>query len=374
MKPYIYADNAATTRLDPDAFEAMKPYLLEEYGNPSQPYFFSERPKEAISEAKEVIARCINASPDEIYFTSGGTESDNWAIKGLPLALHRRDEIITTEIEHHAVLKACCAAKELGYHITYLPVTNEGTVLPEALRSAVSDKTKLVSIMTANNEIGTVEPIKQLCEISHEKGALFHTDAVQAVGHIKIDVKELGVDLLSASAHKFGGPKGVGFLYIKKETDISPIIVGGAQQQEMRAGSENVPGIVGMAAALKKSCEEMDKTSQHLQVLEGILTSRLNKSGIDYIRNGSAEHLPGLISLSFKGADGELIFNRLDLMSIYVSTGAACNGTESKLSHVIEAIKCDPLYARGTIRISFGKSNTEDDAENIAKAICDILK
>ena len=285
MKCHIYADNAATTKLDKDAFEAMLPWLREEYGNVSQPYAFARKPREALMEARMRIAECIGALPEEIYFTSGGTESDNWAIKGM--MRHGDDRAtITSMIEHHAVLHACRTIERLGFPVVYLPVDGNGLVTPEILSQVITNETKLVSVMLVNNEIGTIEPVADLACIAHNHGALFHTDAVQAVGHIPVDVKALSVDLLSASAHKFNGPKGVGFLYIKKDTEISPYVDGGAQEAGMRAGTENIASIVGMAVALQKNVHVMKETQYHLKNLEQIIVAALSNAEIDYIRNG----------------------------------------------------------------------------------------
>lgn len=373
MKHLIYADNAATTKLDIDAFEAMKPFLLDEYGNASQPYSFARKPKQALKEARATIAQCINAEPEEIFFTSGGTESDNWAIKGIACLGSEKRAIITSQIEHHAILRACEDIENLGYPVTYLPVTKEGVVTTGSLGSVITPNTRLVSIMYANNEIGTIEPIKELCEIAHRNGALFHTDAVQAVGHIQIDVKDLGVDMLSASAHKFNGPKGIGFLYIKKGTPIASYISGGAQEFGMRAGTENVASIVGMAVALKKNCDNLAENMQHVENIESHLIDKLSSSGLDFVKNGSPQHIPGNVSLSFKNADGEALLHRLDLMGICVSTGAACDTTNTQISHVLHAINLDPEYAIGTIRISFSPKNTLSEVETICDHIVRII-
>ena len=373
MKRFIYADNAATTKLDIDAFEAMKPYLLDEYGNASQPYSFARKPKQALKEAREIIAQCINAEPDEIYFTSGGTESDNWAIKGVAFSDSGKHTIITSQIEHHAVLRACADIEKLGYPIVYLPVTTEGVVTPESLRSVITSNTHLVSVMHANNEIGTIEPIKELCEIAHTNGALFHTDAVQTVGHIYIDVKELGIDMLSASAHKFNGPKGIGFLYIKKGTSICSYSSGGAQEFGMRAGTENIASIIGMAVALKKNCDNLDENTRHIENMESCLIDNLFSSGLDFVRNGSPYHIPGNISLSFKNANGEALLHRLDLMGICVSAGAACDTFETQTSHVLNAIGLNHEYTIGTIRISLAANNTQENVSDIFAAIKTIL-
>lgn len=374
MKEYVYADNAATTKLDIDAFEAMKPFLLEAYGNASQPYSFAQIAKRAVKNARETIAKCIGALPEEIYFTSGGTESNNWVIKSSVSSYSKKQTIITSQIEHHAILHACTAIESLGYPVIYLPVTNTGEVLPETLEDSISENTKLVSVMFANNEIGSVQPIKKLVQITHRHGALFHTDAVQAVGHIKLDVHELGVDFLSASAHKFNGPKGVGFLYIRKGVNIPPYIDGGSQEFGLRAGTENVAGIVGMATALEKNCANIDKTAKHLHELETHLIGFLQKNDIEYVRNGSANRTPGNISLSFKNANGEGILHRLDLMGICVSTGSACDSKNTQVSHVLRAITLDDEYANGTIRISLGPNNTLEEVERIATCLIKILK
>lgn len=369
----IYADNAATTALDIDAFEAMKPYLLKEYGNASQPYSFARPVKRALAIAREIIADCIGAHPEEIFFTSGGTESDNWAIKG---TLQYGDDraILTSQIEHHAILNACASVERLGYPVIYLSVDKKGVITPATLNKRITGNAKLVSIMLVNNEIGTIEPIKELAEIAHKHGALFHTDAVQAVGHIPVNVEVLGVDMLSASAHKFNGPKGIGFLYIRKGSDIRSLADGGAQEFGMRAGTENVAAIVAMAESLRKNCAQIDETESRLRKLENIFIQALNEARIDFIRNGDDNHLPGNISISIKNASGEMLLHRLDLKGICISTGSACDSVNTQVSHVIQAISVPEDYAAGTIRISFGRDNQESDAQDIADAIVSILK
>lgn len=382
MKQYIYADNAATTKLDSDAFEAMKPYLLDDYGNASQPYFFGKKAAHAIKEARKTIAECINASPEEIFFTSGGTESDNWAIKCFGFSSTGIRHIVTSKIEHHAVLNACrqCELDDSGKtDVFYIANDRTGTVLAEDLirilqrprEAAASCETTLVSVMFANNEIGTIQPIKELARIAHDNGALFHTDAVQAVGHVKIDVKELGVDYLSASAHKFNGPKGIGFLYVRKGAPIHPLHNGGTQENGMRSGTEDVASIVGMAVALKKNCETIDENAEKLCRLETILLEGIH--GLDFVRNGAEKHIPGNISLSFKDKDGEALLHRLDLMGICVSTGSACDSVNTQISHVLKAIELPEEYAKGTIRISLGKSTIVDETKIIAKKLFDII-
>lgn len=374
MKQFIYADNAATTQLDIDAFNAMKTYLLSEYGNASQPYSFAKTAKKALKESREIIAQCIGANPEEIYFTSGGTESNNWAIKGSAFADFEKRATITSVIEHHAVLRACADIERLGYPVVYLPVDSVGNVQAQMLSESITCKTRLVSVMMANNEIGTIQDISALAEIAHSHGAVFHTDAVQAVGHIPIDVGALGVDMLSASAHKFNGPKGIGFLYIRKGTELSAYISGGGQESNMRAGTENIASIVGMAIALDKNIKTIDETTKHLIMLENQLINALYANHVDFIRNGSESHIPGNISLSFPGYDGEALLHRLDLLGIFVSTGSACDSNNTQISHVLKAIGLEEKYAKGTIRISLGRNNTEEDVTAIATAITSILK
>lgn len=373
MKQHIYADNAATTKMDKAVFEAMIPWLLEEYGNASQRYAFARKPKKALADARDAIAECIGALPEEIYFTSGGTESDNWVIKCSALSNLERKEIITSSFEHHAILHACAAIECLGYPVTYMQPSNEGYITPEILKNRITDNTYLVSVMYANNEIGSIQPIGELCEIAHAHGALFHTDAVQAVGHVKINIHELGVDFLSASAHKFNGPKGIGFLYIRKGVEISPYADGGAQENSHRAGTENVAAIVGMATALKSNCEFLEQNRHYIMNLESRLIAQLNEAGVVYKRNGGDNKLPGLLSLSFLDKDGEVLLHRMDLMGISVSTGSACDSVNTEISHVLKAIRLDENYAKGTIRISLGKNNTEEDVEKIASSLIKII-
>lgn len=372
MKRLIYADNAATTKLDSIAFEAMTPYLLNEFGNASQPYSFAREPKKALAEARQTIASAINALPEEIYFTSGGTESDNWAIKGSAFLDAEKRTTIISAIEHHAVLRACEAIERLGYPVAYINPDSQGLITPKALKSVITDNTRLVSVMYSNNEIGTIEPIKELAQVAHRHGSLFHTDAVQAVGHVSIDVKAIDVDMLSASAHKFNGPKGIGFLYIRKGVSIAAFNDGGSQEYGRRAGTENIASIVGMAVALKSNLTKLSENEAHILKLERLLLSELSE--LDYIRNGAGNHIPGNISLSFKDRDGEALLHRLDLAGICVSTGSACDSVNTQVSHVLKAIGLEECYAKGTIRISLGKDNTVDDIKAIAAALKKIMK
>ena len=372
----IYADNAATTKLDIEAFKLMTSYLLDDYANPSQPYSFSRKVKLAIKNARSTIAKCINADPDEIYFTSGGTESNNWVIKNFGSTSDIK-HIITSEIEHHAVLRACKHMEEIGATVKYLSVDEKGLVKTEELNNmfssvddpVISCDTTLVSVMMANNEIGTIEPIKELVDVAHKHGAYFHADAVQAVGHIKIDVKALEVDFLSASAHKFNGPKGIGFLYVRKGTIIQPHNDGGAQENGLRSGTENVAAIIGMAKALENNVNSMEENKKQLLKYESIIENLLREKDIRYVRNGYFKHIPGNMSLSFAGFEGEAILHRLDLMGICISTGSACDSQRTQISHVLKAIGIDQELAEGTIRISLGKNNTEDEVWEIGKAL-----
>ena len=369
MKQMVYADNAATTKLDIDAFEAMKPYLLGEYGNASQPYSFARNPKSALKEARRIIASCINASPEEIYFTSGGTESDNWAIKGVVSLIDTKKHIVTSAFEHHAVLRSCESIEQLGYSVVYLKPNSQGVITEDTLVSVITPSTGLVSIMMSNNEIGTIQPIKALATLAHKNGAVFHTDAVQSVGHIPIDVCDLGIDLLSASAHKFNGPKGTGFLYKKNGIKITSFMNGGAQESGIRAGTENVAAIVGMAVALKKNCDNLQANMKKVRSLEEMLLSLLTNKKIPFVRNGSANTVPGNISISFPGCEGEVLLHRLDLMGIQVSTGSACDSTTTQISHVLQAMQIEDEIAKGTIRISLCKDNTDKEIQLIANAL-----
>ena len=371
MKEYVYADNAATTRLSNKAFESMLPYLQNEYGNASQLYSFARLPKKALKEARQVIANCIGAQPSEIFFTSCGTESDNWVING---AVQQHLPIVTSSIEHHAILRPCESAKRCGCSVSLLPVTKEGIVLSSSVKEVVHSSCGLLSVMYANNEIGTIQPIKELATIAHENGWLMHTDAVQAIGHTRINVRELGVDMLSASAHKFNGPKGIGFLYIKEGVNWPTLIKGGTQENGLRAGTENVASIVGMATALEENVISICENESHLAHLEEILISNLSRSGIVFYRNGAENHIRGNVSLSFPNRSGESIMHRLDLKGICVSTGSACDSKETQISHVLKAIGLEVMLAKGTIRISLSKYNTEQDMIKIVQVLVGILK
>ena len=371
----IYADNAATTPLDADALNLMLELQKKFFANPSAAYKLSRPLKKILRQSREKIAACINAAPNEIIFTSGGTESDNHAIKSVVLEhLSERPNIITSAVEHKAVLNSCAAMKNLGCTVTKLPVDQCGAVDPLELKKNILPQTAIISIMFANNEVGTIQPIKTLVEIAHDAGKIFHTDAVQAVGHIPVDVKHSGVDMLSASAHKFNGPKGVGFLYIRDGLKVLPYIDGGAQEFSMRAGTENVPAIAAMALALEKNCRDMKIIAEKISTCVDTVIDRLKNNGIDFIINGGDNRLPGHLSLSFKGIGGESLMHRLDLKNICVSTGSACNSRQTTTSHVLRALNVPKEYIGGTIRISFGKKNSTVDARIIGDRLTELLR
>ena len=372
MNKRIYADHAATTPLMPEALEVMLPFLKENFGNSSSIHSWARNPREAIREARATIAKCINAEPEEIFFTSGGTESDNWVVKG------SSGRLLVSSYEHHAVLNAVASEAKRGRDVVYVrpKVGNGGGyIMPERLSKVWKEGISLVSVMTANNEIGTINPIHLLSEFAHKRGALFHTDAVQAVGHIPIDVQEMGVDFLSASAHKFNGPKGIGFLFIRKGIKLKSLLNGGQQENGLRAGTENVASIVGMATALKLNCERMEENVEHLENL----TARL-RDGIDrifpdaiYLGDGVAGQLPGFTSVSFSGHPAEGLLHLLDLKGIAVSTGAACDSKNTQISHVLKAVNVTNEIARSTIRFTFGPENTVAEVDAILAALKRIL-
>ena len=371
----IYADHAATTALSQAAFAAMQPWLLDKFENPSTLYSAAREPRKALAAARQTIAECIGAAPEEIYFTSGGTESDNWALTGSAFrkAAHS-GRIVTSSIEHHAILNTCGFLERIGFSIDLLPVDRQGVVNAYTLAEHLKDDVLLVSIMLANNEIGTIQNIAELAQVAHRRGCLFHTDAVQAVGHIPIDVAQLGVDMLSASAHKFNGPKGTGFLYIRKGVQIEPLLHGGAQESGIRAGTENIAGIVGMAAALREHVDRLGEEAAFLNELAAALLACLRQAGLDFYVNGSNVRIPGSLSISFKNVDGEMLLHRLDLMGTAVATGSACDSKSTVLSHVIQAIGVPDDYAHGTIRITLGMDNTEDQMSLLAAQISHIIK
>lgn len=376
MKDFIYADNAATTRISDAALDAMMPYLKDNYGNASGIYRIGRDSHKAIDQARKTIASLINAGPMDIYFTSCGTESDNWALKGIARKLGKegKKHIITTAIEHHAILHSAQSLEEDGFEVTYLPVDEKGRVAPEDVKAALRPDTALVSVMYANNELGTIQPIAEIGAICREAGVLFHTDAVQAAGTLPIDVKAQNIDMMSVSAHKFHGPKGIGFLYCKRGLHPDNLMDGGAQERGHRAGTENVAYIVGMAAALKEACEMMEEKSARLAALRDKIEEGILKLG-GTRRNGDPENrLPGTLNVSFERVDGESLLFQLDLMGIAASSGSACASGSVDPSHVLLAIGVPYTMAHGSLRISLGRYNTEEEADRIIEAVTEAVK
>lgn len=371
----IYLDNAATTSMRREAYDKMLPYFTEYYGNPSGVYDLAVRSKIAIEESREHIATLIGADKEEIVFTSGGTEADNYALKGCALMNKSRGRhIITSKIEHHGVLNSCKFLEENGYKVTYLDVDEYGVVKLDKLKDAIRTDTILISIMMANNEIGTIQPISEIGEIARKKGVIFHTDAVQACGHIPINVKKQGISMLSASGHKFGGPKGVGFLYIAKDVEIKPFMHGGSQESGRRAGTYNVPSIVGMGEAARLSYNEMRKHNEYLIGLRDYGITRILKE-IPFVRlNGHRyKRLPGNMNFGFQFVSGETMQVLLDMKGIYVSTGSACSSDLDEPSHVLMAIGLTKDLANSVIRITISTDTTKKDIDMAVNAIKEIV-
>lgn len=373
----VYADNAATTKISKTAVEAMLPYLSEYYGNPSSLYAFGQRAKEALEAARADMAACLGAQPNEIYFTSCGSESDNQAIRSCAHlgALKGKKHIISTAFEHHAVLHTLKRLeKEEGFEVTLLDVHSNGVVTPEEVKAAIRPDTCLVTIMFANNEIGTVQPIKEIGEVCRAAGVTFHTDAVQAVGHIPVNVAEQNIDMLSLSAHKFHGPKGVGALYCRKNIRLLPFIDGGAQERGKRAGTENVAEIVAMAAALKEACKNMASNSAKVTALRDKIIAELVKIPHSKLNGDMAHHLPGTINMCFEGIEGEGLLLHLDDMGVCASSGSACTSGSLDPSHVLLAIGLPHEVAHGSLRLSLSEYNTEEDADVIIKAVPEVVE
>ena len=372
----IYMDYNATTPVDPRVAEAMLPYLREKFHNPSSIYSRAKEVKKAIEEAREKVARLIGAKPKEVIFTGGGSEADNHAIKGVAFALREKgNHIITSAVEHHAVLHTCQFLEKMGFEVTYLPVDRYGIVEPEVLKEAIREDTILVSIMMANNEIGTIEPIKELAEIAHERGVLFHTDAVQAVGKIPVNVKELGIDMLSLSAHKFYGPKGVGGLYVRWRVKIPSLIHGGGQERGRRAGTENVAGIVGSGKAAEIAMEEMGEEERKIRPLRDKLERELVRRIPQVIVNGHPEkRLYNTLNICVKGIEGEGMLALLDMNGISASSGSACTSGSLEPSHVLLAIGLPHEIAHGSLRFSLGKYNTEEDVDKVIEVLPGIVE
>ncbi|MDD3070522.1 MAG: cysteine desulfurase NifS [Methanoculleus horonobensis] len=370
----VYMDHAATTPVRVEVARAMLPYFSERFGNPSSIYALAREAKGPVEEAREKVAAAIGATPEEIYFTSGGTEADNWAVKGVALR-GKGDHIITSAIEHHAVLHSCQALEKQGYRVTYLPVDEFGRVEPAAVEEAITDKTILVSVMAANNEIGTIQPIRAIAKIAHDHKVPFHTDAVQAIGAVSIDVNAMGLDLLSLSAHKFGGPKGIGALYIRKGTRIGTFMDGGAQERGRRAGTENVPGIVGLGRAIELATADIEGRNHRLAamrdrliqgILESIPASRLN--------GHPTERLPNNVNVAFRYVEGESILLMLDALGIAASTGSACTSASLEPSHVLTSCGLPPEEAHGSLRLTLGSRNTEEDVDYVLSVLPGVIE
>ena len=372
MDKSIYFDHAATTAVKKEVLQEMLPYFTEKYGNASTVYRIGQVSKAALDDARARVARVFNCKPNEIFFTGCGSESDNWAIKGAARANKAKgNHIITTAIEHHAVLHTCKTLEKEGFEVTYLPVDKYGLVSADDVKNAIKDNTILISIMYANNEIGTIEPIAEIAEIAKKKGILMHTDAVQAVGAIPVDVKELGVDMLSMSAHKFNGPKGMGALYCRKGIWPQNLIDGGSQEARHRAGTENVAGIAGMGKALEMAAEHLEERMAHEKVLRDYVIDRVLKNIPEARLNGGLEHrLPGNVNISFPGLEGETILLDLDMHGICASTGSACNSDSLDPSHVLLSIGVPEEIGHGSMRFTFGPQNTMEEA----KYLCDVLE
>ena len=371
----IYLDHAATTYVKPEVFEAMKPYFCEHFGNASSIYSLGRESKKAVEEAREKVAKALGAEPREIYFTASGSEADNWALKGIAAANKKKgNHIITSAIEHPAVLNSCKYLEGEGFEVTYLPVDNDGVISLEELKKAIKDTTILISIMFANNEIGTIQPIQEIGAIAREKGILFHTDAVQAIGNVAIDVQKMNIDLLSLSGHKFYGPKGVGALYVKKGVKISSFIHGGAQERGKRASTENLPGVIGLGKAIELASQNMEAYNKKLlelreKTIEGLMAK------IPYIRlNGHrTSRLPGNVNISFEFIEGESLLLMLDMMGVCGSSGSACSSGSLDPSHVLMAIGLPHEIAHGSLRLTFGDDNTQEDVDYILEEIPKIV-
>ncbi|WP_292395643.1 cysteine desulfurase NifS [Methanoculleus sp. UBA303] len=371
----VYMDHAATTFMRPEVLAAMAPYFSRYFGNPSSLYRFARESRKGVEEARMQVATALGAEPEEISFTAGGSEADNWAITGVASALRKKgDHIITTAIEHHAVLHTCEALEKQGYRVTYLPVDGDGRVDPGDVRDAITDRTILVSVMTANNEIGTVQPITEIGRVAHAHGVLFHTDAVQAVGAVPIDVDALGIDLLSLSGHKFYGPKGTGALYIRRGTRIESLIHGGGQERGRRAGTENVPGIVGLGRAIELATADIEGHNRRIAAMRDRLVRGVLGSIPDTRLNGHPkQRLPNNANFSFRYVEGESILLLLDAHGICASTGSACSSASLEPSHVLLATGLPHEEAHGSLRLTLGDANTEDDVDYVLEVLPEVI-
>ncbi len=372
---YVYADNAATTPVSKKVVEAMLPYMTEHYGNPSSLYGIGQTAARAVDKARQQVAAALGADEKEIFFTSGGSEADNWAIRGAAAlgAKKGKKHLITSKFEHHAVLHTMAALEKEGFKVTYLDVYENGLVKVEDVEKAITDETCLVTIMYANNEIGTVQPIAEIGKLCRDKGVLFHTDAVQAVGHIKIDVKEQNIDMLSLSGHKFHAVKGTGALYCKKGLRLPNLIEGGAQESGRRAGTENVPGIVGLGVAITEMTEHLDENYKKVKALRDRLFEGAGKISHSRINGDTEKRLPGNFSMCFEGVEGESLLLMLDMKGVSASSGSACTSGSLDPSHVLLSIGLKHEVAHGSLRLSLGENNTEEDVDYILEVLPPII-
>lgn len=375
MEKMIYLDNAATTKTRPEVVEAMLPYFTESYGNPSSVYTFSAKSKEAVTKAREIIADSLGVKSNEIYFTAGGSEADNWALVAAAETYEAKGKhIITSKIEHHAILHTCEYLEKRGYEVTYLDVDENGVVKLDELKKAIRPDTILISIMFANNEIGTIEPIKEIGAIAKEHGILFHTDAVQAYGHVPISADEYNIDMLSASGHKINGPKGIGFLYIRKGVKIRSFIHGGAQERRRRAGTENVPGIVGFGKAVQLAMDEMEeRTKKEVEMREYLMEKVLREVPFTRINGSRTSRLPNNINFAFQFIEGESLLIKLDMAGICGSSGSACTSGSLDPSHVLLAIGLPHEIAHGSLRLTLSEENTMEEMDITADKIKEIV-
>ena len=373
---FVYADNAATTSVSKTALDAMLPYLTENYGNPSSLYSFAQKVTEALSDARETVANCLGANPREIYFTSGGSEADNQAIMSAARVGARKGKkhLISTKFEHHAVLHTLKRLEKEGYEVTLLDVHEDGVVRLEDVKAALREDTCLVTIMFANNEIGTVQPIREIGALCREKGVPFHTDAVQAAGHMHINVEEMNIDMLSLSGHKFHAPKGVGALYVRRNIPLFNLIEGGGQERGKRAGTENVAGIVALAAALKESCDNIDAVTPRITAMRDRLFTELSKIPHSKINGSLEKHVPGTVNMCFEGIEGESLLLLLDRKGICASSGSACTSGSLDPSHVLLSLGIPHEIAHGSLRLSIGEYNTEEEIDHIISVVPQVVE
>lgn len=372
----IYLDHAATTPVKPEVIEAMLPYFSRKYGNPSSIYSIGRDSKKAIEEARETVAKAIGSQPREVFFTGSGTEADNWAVKGVAYANRQKGKhIITTSIEHHAILHTCQYLESDGFEVTYLPVDKDGLITAEQVREAIRPDTILITIMFANNEIGTIQPIAEIGKVAREKGILFHTDAVQAMGNVAINVEAMNIDMLSMSSHKFYGPKGIGALYVRKGVKLTSFMHGGAQERGRRASTENVASIVGFAKALEIAVSELEQHNSKLTALRDRTINEIQKT-IPFVKlNGHRERrLPGNVNFSFEFIEGESLLLMLDMKGIAASSGSACTSGSLDPSHVLLAIGLPHEIAHGSLRITFGEENSDSDVDYLMEVLPDIVQ